>query len=282
MEYASDGTATTNRYIYRDWLVLAITDGTGECIETYSNGSDLSGRLGGAAGGIGGVLSVSHTNKIRIYHHDYNGNIVKLTSPGQNILGCYSYLVFGETGLCTGTRQERYLFSSKEYNISLALFYYGYRYYSPSLGRWINRDPHGEILIRRKTRTCPWTVRTDDILASNGSSLYLFVQNNPIDQYDFLGLTVQNNCNHPICAKPEDGSEPILIQPNSSYDGKIDGVTDCDGNVVKITDPYNNSSVDVGRGGVDIPGPNGLGSKKLKCPPDDGWKDLFSCGEENQ
>jgi RHS repeat-associated protein len=36
-----------------------------------------------------------------------------------------------------------YRFSSKEHDAT-GLAYYGYRYYSPELGRWINRDPMGE------------------------------------------------------------------------------------------------------------------------------------------
>lgn len=43
----------------------------------------------------------------------------------------------------------------------------GYRYYSSSLGRWINRDPKEE----------------DD-----GKNLYGFVENNPIGYFDLLGL----------------------------------------------------------------------------------------------
>jgi len=52
VDYAADGTATTNRYIYKDWLVLAVTDGAGNLLETYTHGADLSGEVGGSAGGI--------------------------------------------------------------------------------------------------------------------------------------------------------------------------------------------------------------------------------------
>ena len=41
------------------------------------------------------------------------------------------------------------------------------RYYSPSLGRWINRDPVGE---------------------KGGLNTYAFTQNDTINQYDYLGL----------------------------------------------------------------------------------------------
>jgi RHS repeat-associated protein len=49
------------------------------------------------------------------------------------------------------------------------VYYYGYRYYSPELGRWPSRDP---------------------ILEKGGLSLYVFSQNNPVNSVDFQGLVV--------------------------------------------------------------------------------------------
>ena len=45
--------------------------------------------------------------------------------------------------------------------------YYGVRYYNPQLGRFVNRDPMAEI---------------------GGLNYYAFVQNNPLNKTDFLGL----------------------------------------------------------------------------------------------
>ena len=47
------------------------------------------------------------------------------------------------------------------------LVYYGFRYNSPSLGRFLNRDPFGE---------------------EGGSNLYGFVENDPVNGWDYLGL----------------------------------------------------------------------------------------------
>lgn len=44
---------------------------------------------------------------------------------------------------------------------------YGYRYYSPELGRWLSRDPIGE---------------------TGGNNLYAATKNNPINSVDYLGL----------------------------------------------------------------------------------------------
>ena len=47
------------------------------------------------------------------------------------------------------------------------LIYYNYRYYNPTLGRWLSRDPIGE---------------------NGGENLYVFVTNNSIGNVDILGL----------------------------------------------------------------------------------------------
>ncbi|MDR0993052.1 MAG: RHS repeat protein, partial [Verrucomicrobiota bacterium] len=69
VEYVA-GAVLTNRYLYHGWLVLAITDGSGEILETYTHGADLSGQIGGEAGGIGGLLSSTREAEEVFYHYD--------------------------------------------------------------------------------------------------------------------------------------------------------------------------------------------------------------------
>jgi len=57
-------------------------------------------------------------------------------------------------------------FSSEYHDSETGLVYYNYRYYSPELGRWLNRDPIGE---------------------SGGVNLYGMVGNDVINNWDFLG-----------------------------------------------------------------------------------------------
>jgi len=53
---------------------------------------------------------------------------------------------FGEVIRVSGSKagQNPFLFSTKFTDDESGLVYYGYRYYSPSTGRWISRDPIGE------------------------------------------------------------------------------------------------------------------------------------------
>jgi RHS repeat-associated protein len=61
----------------------------------------------------------------------------------------------------------RIILSSKYWDGDTKLHYYGYRYYSPGMGRWANRDT-----IREK----------------GGANINCFVNNNSIDKVDYLGM----------------------------------------------------------------------------------------------
>ena len=186
----------------------------------------------------------------------------------------------------TGAKADDFkiLFSTKYLDEETAWYYYGYRYYSPELGRWTRRDPLGEGIKRSARRSHFRPIEYD--FSDLEPNLYRCVQNNPVRLYDPLGLTVQNNCNRPICVKPENGTGAVIIQPGDSYDGEVDGVSDCNGDVHKITDPFNDSDIVVGDDGVNLGGPdfvnNWLGGGKLDCPPDDGWNALFDCAKNNR
>jgi RHS repeat-associated protein len=67
----------------------------------------------------------------------------------------------------TDPKANTYRFSSKEVDWRTGQYYYGYRYYDPNLQRWLNHDPIGE---------------------RGGINLYRFVENNPVNRVDPLGL----------------------------------------------------------------------------------------------
>ena len=161
------GVGVTNRYLYQDWLVLAVTDGSGNVLETYTHGADLPGQVGGSAGGIGGILALTQAGGAAYYHYDFNGSVVNVSSSTQTQLAKYTYSPFGEVLLKEGAFTSRYQFSSKEYDASTGLNYYGFRFYHPELGRWVNRDPIGE---------------------NGAGNLYDPCGNNLLGYFDVLGL----------------------------------------------------------------------------------------------
>ena len=120
-------------------------------------------------GNIGGILSRSTATGASFYDYDGGGNVTLLTDENGNDVGRYRYDAFGNTLEATGARagENPYRFSTKEYDGAAGLYDFGYRFYSPGMGRWINRDP-----IRER----------------GGTNLYGMVGNNPTNSVDFYGL----------------------------------------------------------------------------------------------
>jgi RHS repeat-associated protein len=106
-----------------------------------------------------------------LYCYDANGNVGQVVGAGDGSLAArYEYDGFGQTVLAEGdfAGQNPYRFSTKYFDDEVKLYYYGYRYYSAGLGRWISRDPLEEEL--------------------GGINLYTFSQNSGVNNIDFLGM----------------------------------------------------------------------------------------------
>jgi RHS repeat-associated protein len=108
-------------------------------------GRDLSGSLQGA-GGVGGLLAVSLNGAWYFPLFDANGNITAYVDEQGVIVAEYTYDAFGGTIAKSGSMADAlaHRFSTKYHDAETGLYYYGCRFYSPELMRWLNRDPIGE------------------------------------------------------------------------------------------------------------------------------------------
>lgn len=162
---------STNRFVYDGWNLIAVLDPESSLLQSFTWGNDMSGTMQGA-GGIGGLLLVTahgaaDTNCFAGY--DGNGNVMLLVNAGDRSTAArYEYSAFGETLRATGpmAKKNPFRFSTKFADGESGLVYYGYRYYSPGLGRWISRDP---------------------IKEQGGRNLCCFVDNDPLNAQDVLG-----------------------------------------------------------------------------------------------
>ncbi|MBR1608770.1 MAG: RHS repeat-associated core domain-containing protein, partial [Kiritimatiellae bacterium] len=97
------------------------------------------------------------------------GNVAAYVSSSGAIAAAYAYDAFGRLLAASGPLADAFphRFATKPRDPETGLDYYGYRFYSPDLCRWLNRDPIGE---------------------RGGSLLFSMVHNNLFDNFDFLGL----------------------------------------------------------------------------------------------
>jgi len=169
--------AGTNRYLYDGWNVVAETRSASPAnTNLYVWGLDLSSTLQGA-GGIGGLLTVRKRLDDGVglvrnldYLHDANGNVVQeIMRNDGSIHAHYEYDSFGTTVVATGVdaTDNPFRFSTKWFDNDTELGYWGYRWYSPGMGRWVSRDPLGE---------------------SVSLLLFQYIANSGINQLDLLGL----------------------------------------------------------------------------------------------
>jgi RHS repeat-associated protein len=109
----------------------------------------------------------------------------------------YEYGPFGEPLKATGSAATAnpFRFSTKYTDSETGLLYYGYRYYNPSLRRWISRDP---------------------IQERGGVNLYGMVRNSPVNQWDLLGLAGESIPIEPYLA----GYNLTMMQPIFVYPEK--------------------------------------------------------------
>ena len=161
----------TTTYFYDDWNLIeervAYTDGTTSTTKYYW-GKDLSGGLQGA-GGVGGLLYLTVDGIVYIPCYDNNGNVTKYVDANGGVVASYTYDAFGKLIAKSGPLADvfRHRFSTKYYDAETGLYYYGYRFYSPYLMRWLNRDPIEE---------------------NGGLNLYGFCGNNAVNEVDYVGL----------------------------------------------------------------------------------------------
>ncbi len=95
-------------------------------------------------------------------------NTPAYVSEAGEVVASYAYDAFGRTAAQSGPMADAFpfRFSTKYYDSETGLYYYGRRYYSPDLGRWINRDPIEE---------------------ERGVNLYAFCGNNGVNRIDAMG-----------------------------------------------------------------------------------------------
>jgi RHS repeat-associated protein len=157
--------------------------------QNYIWGPDIGSKLDArrdwqAAGGVGGLITGLYVNpstgaySVRVPAMDHMGNALhvdwgEVYTGGSSYNGTahiYDYDAFGKEVRSTtyyGTADSfPFRYSTKYTDGETGLNYYGYRYYDPAKGRWLNRDPIGE---------------------DGGLNLYGMVGNDPVNSVDVLG-----------------------------------------------------------------------------------------------
>ena len=165
-------------FLYDGWSLIAEFTVSGSSMtlaRSYTWGLDIARSLSDA-GGVGALLQIRDHSLGKNYFpsFDGNGNIAALfdgdTGPGSSgsCVAAYEYSPYGELLRCEGSyaKENSFRFSTKFSDDETGLVYYGKRYYQPSNGRFLGRDPIGE---------------------NGGINLHGYCTNDPVNGWDLLG-----------------------------------------------------------------------------------------------
>ena len=145
-----------NRYIYSEWQRIADYDGVADTLQNrYVYGTGIDEPL----------IQVSSAGVLTFLHADRTGSIVATSDNTGAVTNKNRYGTFGETNSLAGTT---FGYTGQRYDSELGLYYYKRRYYSFSMGRFLQTDP----------------VR----YTGEDFNLYTYVMNSPLANTDPFGL----------------------------------------------------------------------------------------------
>ncbi|MFN8660049.1 MAG: RHS repeat-associated core domain-containing protein [Candidatus Obscuribacterales bacterium] len=129
-----------------------------------------------------------------LYCRDHLGSIHDLVDSAGNVLVQYSFDPFGRAARQQGTADADFQYGGYYVHGRSGLALALYRAYSPTLGRWLNRDPIGE---------------------AGGVNLFAYVGNEPLSAVDPLGLNPLSSlsdslkaiCRDPDCVAPDNQAD---------------------------------------------------------------------------
>jgi RHS repeat-associated protein len=152
--------STSTRYFYSGQQRLSDYDGTsGSLLNRYVYGTGLDEPL----------ITVSSAGVLAYMHSDSSGSIIATSNASGVVTNKNAYSPFGESSAVNGTT---FGFTGQRYDAETGLYYYKNRYYSPTLGRFLQPDPIG---------------------MGDGTNLYKYVNNDPLNQVDSLGLSSEQD-----------------------------------------------------------------------------------------
>ncbi len=181
------------KFLYQGMELIAELDAndSDKFLRTYYWGLDKSDSRGGAGGAEGLLMFVDWSNSSKPYYpsYDLNGNMVGLLNATGGWEAWYAYDSFGNVMKQNGpyATENPIGFSTQYTDRETNLVYFGFRFYHPELGRFVNRDPVAEV---------------------GGANLYRFVNNNPVSNIDIWGL-----CIEPLLPIPDPDDDDDYVKP---------------------------------------------------------------------
>ncbi len=142
-------------YVYDGQNLVEERDADGDVLASYVHGATLDR-----------PYSMQRDGQTYYYLYDRQGSVVGLTDGGGNLVAQYEYDAWGNLLDESGTVENPFRYTGREWDAEVGLYYNRARYYDPTLGRFLSRDPLGPV---------------------DGTNRYVYVANNPVNYTDSQG-----------------------------------------------------------------------------------------------
>jgi RHS repeat-associated protein len=151
------GPLGTTNYLYDGINLLVETDSAGNVLAKYSNQP-----------GIDQPLSELRSGSPSYYEQDTLGSVTSLSDVSGVLANTYTFDGFGKQTSSSGSLTNPFRYTGREFDQETGIDYYRFRYYDPSVGRFISEDP---------------------IRYGGGGDFYAYVGNNATSYIDPSGLS---------------------------------------------------------------------------------------------
>jgi len=154
--FTQGSTTTTTNYFYDGRSLLEELDQNGNVLARYTQNRQIDEPLAELRSGT-----------TSYYDADGLQSITSLSNSGGSLTNTYAYDTFGNITSSTGTVLNPFRFTGREFDLETGTYYYRARFYDQNVGRFLSEDP---------------------LSYPDGTGFYVYVNNNPPNLFDPLGL----------------------------------------------------------------------------------------------
>jgi len=214
------GPLGTTNYLYDGINLIEEVDNAGNVLARYTQTRTLDEEL-----------SELRSGTTSYYEADALSSITSLSNSAGSLANTYTYDSFGTLTASTGSLVNPFQYTGREFDQETGIYFYRARYFDQNIGRFLSEDP-----------------------AEDDLNLYAYVQNNPVNFVDPLGLYTTKNPNVPW--------------PSPALDKFLRCLEGCVGVPIVVTSTTNGKHQDPGHAAgtsVDIRPPAGVPASTVFC-----------------